>query len=276
MVYMRLATVRIGASATQAARIEGETAVLLSASDLGELMRNPDWRSAAAAESGREVAVADVAFVAPIATPGKVVCIGLNYRAHILEMGRELPSVPTLFAKYADALIGPRDDIVLPRESEAMDWEGELAVVIGSTVRRADADAARAAIAGYTILNDVTARDFQYRTSQWLQGKTFESSTPFGPVVVTPDEFDPDARITTLVDGEVVQNATIADLVFGPVDLVSYISTILSLRPGDVIATGTPAGVGQGMSPKRYLADGTRLTTRIDGIGELENICRVE
>jgi acylpyruvate hydrolase len=156
-----------------------------------------------------------------------------------------------------------------------MDWEGELAVVIGTTVRRADEEAARAAIAGYTVLNDVTARDFQYRTSQWLQGKTFESTTPFGPVVVTPDDFDLAARLTTSVDGEVVQSATVADLVFGPVELVSYISTIVSLRPGDVIATGTPSGVGHGMSPKRYLAEGTRLTTRIEGIGELDNVCRV-
>ena len=273
---MRLATVRTVSSATSAVRIDGKSAVYLPASDLGELMQNPNWRDEAATHSGRQVDVADVAFVAPIAVPRKVVCVGLNYRAHIEEMGRELPSMPTLFAKYPEAIIGPRDDIVLPPESAAMDWEGELAVVIGSTVRRADHAAAREAIAGYTILNDVTARDYQYRTSQWLQGKTFESTTPLGPVLVTPDEFDQDAaHITTIVDGEVVQHAPIADLVFGATDLVSYISTIVSLNPGDVIATGTPSGVGHGMSPKRYLGDGIRLVTRIDGIGELDNVCRV-
>jgi acylpyruvate hydrolase len=269
---MRLATVRSG-TATSAARLDGDTAVLLPAADLAELMRDPDWRTVAATATGR--AVADVTFTAPIVAARKVVCVGLNYRAHIVEMGRELPAVPTLFAKYPEALVGPRDDIVLPPESEAMDWEGELAVVIGATVRRADEETALAAIAGYTVLNDVTARDFQYRTSQWLQGKTFESTTPLGPVVVTPDEFDLSATLTTAVDGEVVQSATVADLVFGPAELVSYISTIVSLHPGDVIATGTPSGVGHGMSPKRYLADGTRLTTRIEGIGELDNVCRV-
>lgn len=274
---MRLATVRTSDSTTSAVRIDGQSAVVLPAPDIGGLMRNPKWREEAATHDGRRVDVADVAFVAPIATPGKVVCVGLNYRAHIEEMGRELPTMPTLFAKYPEALVGPRDDISLPRESAAMDWEGELAVVIGSTVRRADTTAAGSAIAGYTVLNDVTARDFQYRTSQWLQGKTFESTTPLGPVLVTPDDFDTDtAEITTLVDDEVVQRAPIADLVFGPIDLVSYISTIVSLNPGDVIATGTPSGVGHGMSPKRYLADGTRLVTRIDGIGELDNICRVD
>ncbi len=147
---MRLATVRTDSSATSAVRIDGESAVYLPASDLGELMQNPNWRDEAATHSGRQVDVADVAFVAPIAVPRKVVCVGLNYRAHIEEMGRELPSMPTLFAKYPEAIIGPRDDIVLPPESAAMDWEGELAVVIGSTVRRADQAAARQAIAGYT------------------------------------------------------------------------------------------------------------------------------
>lgn len=274
---MRLATVRTGDSATSAVRLDGQTAVVLPAPDLAALMDNPNWREQASAHDGPQLDASDVEFVAPITTPRKVVCVGLNYRAHIEEMGRELPTMPTLFAKYPEALIGPRDDITLPRESDAMDWEGELAVVIGSTVRRADAAAARAAIAGFTVLNDVTARDFQYRTAQWLQGKTFESTTPFGPVVVTPDEFDEAAaEITTCVDGDVVQRAPISDLVFGPVDLVSYISTIVSLHPGDVIATGTPSGVGHGMSPKRYLADGTRLTTRIDGIGELDNVCRVD
>ena len=183
---MRFATVRTGSSATSAVRIDGKNAVYLPASDLGELMQNPNWRDEAATHSGRQVDVADVAFVAPIAVPRKVVCVGLNYRAHIEEMGRELPSMPTLFAKYPEAIVGPRDDIVLPPESAAMDWEGELAVVIGSTVRRADHAAAREAIAGYTILNDVTARDYQYRTSQWLQGKTFESTTPLVPAPGDP------------------------------------------------------------------------------------------
>ena len=273
---MRLATVRTKSGETAAVRLEGGAAVALGATDLADLMRNPNWRKDAAVATGPEIDESGVAFMAPVLAPGKVICVGLNYRTHIEEMGREIPTFPTLFAKYSEALIGPAEDIVLPPESTAMDWEGELAVVVGSTVRRADAASAAAAIAGYTVLNDVTARDFQYRTNQWLQGKTFESTTPVGPVVVTPDEFDADAELSTLVDGEEVQRAPLADLVFSPADLVSYISTIVTLQPGDLIATGTPSGVGQGMSPKRYLREGTRLTTRIDGIGVLENTCRQE
>ncbi len=211
-------------------------------------------------------------------SPGKIVCVGLNYRSHILEMGRELPAHPTLFAKYIDALVGPYDDIELPPESDAMDWEAELAVVIGRSVRRADADAATAAIAGFTAINDVTMRDWQYRTPQWLQGKTFESTTPLGPVLVTPDDLPggvrPALRLTCRVDGELVQCADTADLVFDPVDLVRYISTIVTLRPGDLIATGTPGGVGHARTPPLHLRNGQILETEIDGIGELRNTVR--
>jgi acylpyruvate hydrolase len=248
--------------------------VLLPAPDLQTLLGHPDWRETARAGGPSPVGLDDVEFRAPLTRPGKVVCVGLNFAAHITEMGRDLPDFPTLFAKYADALVGPGDDIELPPESASMDWEGELAVVIGSTVRRADRAAAEAAIAGYTILNDVTARDYQYRTTQWLQGKTFERTTPVGPVVVTPDEFDFDAVLTTEVDGQVMQQSALSDLVFGPVALIEYISTIVSLHPGDIVATGTPHGVGHARSPQIYLEDGSVLVTRIDGIGELRNVCR--
>jgi acylpyruvate hydrolase len=154
-------------------------------------------------------------------------------------MGRDLPEYPTLFAKYPEALIGAFDPLTLPAESDQVDREAELAVVVGRRVRHAGAAAASEAIAGYSIINDVTLRDWEYRTPEWLQGKTFEATTPFGPHLVTPDEIAPDAKISCLVDGEVVQDSTIADLLFGPVDLVRYISTILPLDPGDVIATGT-------------------------------------
>jgi acylpyruvate hydrolase len=190
-------------------------------------------------------------------------------------MGRELPEYPTLFAKFADALIGPRDPIQLAPESSAVDWEAELAVVVGGTVRRAGAAEAEAAIAGFTVLNDVTMRDWQYRTTQWLQGKTFEATTPIGPVLVTPDELPggvrPALQLTAAVDGETVQKADTSDLVFDPVALVRYVSVIMTLRPGDVIATGTPGGVGHARKPPRYLAAGMTLTTEIEGIGRLEN-----
>jgi acylpyruvate hydrolase len=218
--------------------------------------------------------VADFAPVVP--APGKILCVGLNYAAHIREMGRELPEFPTLFAKFTPALVGAYDDIVLPAVSDAMDWEAELAVVIGQTVRHASAEAARAAIAGYAVLNDVTARDWQNRTPQWLQGKTFEATTPFGPYLVSPDEAGEGLTIGCDVDGEQMQRSDTADLVFDPVELVRYISTILTLSPGDVIATGTPGGVGHARTPERYLRDGAVLTTRIEGLGECRNRCRAE
>ncbi|MGH3391122.1 MAG: fumarylacetoacetate hydrolase family protein [Actinomadura sp.] len=274
---MKLATLRL-ADRTTAARVEGDHAVELDAPDVGALLARPGWRQPAAAATGTRhpLGTADYAPVVP--QPGKILCVGLNYRTHIQEMGRELPRYPTLFAKYTEALIGPYDDIVLPSASETIDWEAELAVVVGETVRNADLEQATAAIAGYSLFNDVTARDYQNRTLQWLQGKTFEATTPFGPVLVTPDELPADLalELSCEVDGEIMQRADTSDLVFGPARLISYISTILTLRPGDVIATGTPGGVGHARKPPRYLTDGSKLVTRAEGIGELSNTARAE
>jgi acylpyruvate hydrolase len=214
---------------------------------------------------------------APVVTrPGKIVCVGVNYAAHIAEMGRETPEFPTLFAKFPEALIGAYDDVVLPAASEAVDWEAELAVVIGTRVRHADGVAAEAAIAGYTVLNDVTARDWQYRTLQWLQGKTFEATTPIGPELVTPDEAGTGLALTCAVNGETVQSANTSDLVFGPAATIAYVSTILTLQPGDVIALGTPGGVGHARKRPRYLQPGQVLTTAIFGLGECRNTCVAE
>ena len=238
-------------------------------------MPPPAGAESAAAAGGEQHAVSSLDLAPVIPRPGKVICVGLNYRNHILEMGRELPEYPTLFAKFADALIGPRDPIRLAPESSAADWEAELAVVVGSAVRRADEEQAAAAIAGFCVLNDVTMRDWQYRTTQWLQGKTFEETTPIGPVLVTPDELPgtvrPSLPLTAAVDDETVQKADTSDLVFDPVALVRYISAIMTLRPGDVIATGTQGGVGHARKPPCYLAAGMTLTTEIEGIGRLEN-----
>ncbi|MGZ4550451.1 MAG: fumarylacetoacetate hydrolase family protein [Blastococcus sp.] len=273
---MRLATVRTTAG-TRAVRVEGDGYVDLGFADVGELLRQDDWQTRATAPGELQPA-GPVEFAPLVLQPGKVLCVGLNYRNHILEMGRELPAHPTLFAKFADALIGATDDIELAPESDAVDWEAELVVVIGSPVRRADEQQAAAAIAGFTVMNDVTMRDWQFRTKEWLQGKTFEGTTPLGPVLVTPDELTggvrPALEMTATLDGELVQKADTSDLVFDPVALVRYASTIFTLRPGDVIATGTPGGVGHARTPQRYLKDGDVLVTEIAGIGRLENTAR--
>lgn len=265
---MRLATLRLPGR-TAAARVDGDHAVELAGiADVGEALRRGALAEVATGPS-HELATADLAPV--VTAPGKIVCVGLNYRNHILEMGRELPRYPTLFTKYPEALIGPHDDIQVPPESDRIDWEAELAVVIGTTVRRATGAQAREAIAGYTVLNDVTMRDWQYRSPQWFQGKSWENSTPLGPVLVTPEELAADAVMTAAVDGQEVQRTAIDDLVHDAPTLVEYISTIFTLRPGDVIATGTPGGVGHARKPPRYLQPGQTLTTRIEGIGELVN-----
>lgn len=269
---MRLATIRAGA-ATRAVRIEADTAIDLGVADLGGLLAQPDWRARAAVRGAAEP-LEGVEYAPVVPRPAKIICLGLNYAHHIREMGRELPSHPTLFAKFADALIGARDDILLPPESSAVDWEAELGIVIGATVRRADPDRAAAAIAGFTVVNDISMRDWQRRSLQWLQGKTFERSTPVGPVLVTADEVGgvtPDLLLRCEVDGEVMQEARTSDLLFAPVDVVAYISTVITLRPGDLISTGTPGGVGEGRRPPVYLRPGQVVRTTVESIGELRN-----
>jgi len=269
---MRLATIRTG-GLTKAVRLDAGSAVEVGYPDVGALLATPGWVKHASGARGPHHDIASLEYAPVVVRPGKIVCVGINFRSHIAEMGRDAPKFPTLFAKYAEALVGAHDDIMLPRESEAMDWEAELAVVIGAPVRNADEAAADRAIAGYTILNDVTARDWQFRTLQWLQGKTFEATTPFGPELVTPDEAGADLALTCVVDGETVQSANTGDLVFGPVATIAYVSTILTLQPGDVISLGTPGGVGHARKPPRYLRPGQVLTTVIAGLGECRNTC---
>ncbi|WP_410599570.1 fumarylacetoacetate hydrolase family protein [Amycolatopsis sp. lyj-90] len=266
---MKFATVRLPGGATAAARIENGSAFLLDALDVGRMLQDESWRRARATGEVLDATALDYAPVIP--APGKIICVGLNYRSHIREMGREFPDYPTLFAKYPEALVGPYDPVRLPPDAPKVDWEAELALVMGKKVRWVDVDEAEEAIAGYTVINDVTMREHQYRTPQWLQGKTFEGTAPLGPVLVTPDELDPSAELTCALNGEVVQRARIDDLVFSPARLVSYISGILTLRPGDIIATGTPGGVGHASSPARYLTAGDVLTTGVAGIGSMEN-----
>jgi 2-keto-4-pentenoate hydratase/2-oxohepta-3-ene-1,7-dioic acid hydratase in catechol pathway len=274
---MKLATLRVNGS-TLAVRLDGDRLVDLGAADLGELFARDGWAAEAAAVDAATATTypvegADFAPVVP--RPSKIVCVGLNYRNHIQEMGRDLPEYPTLFAKFADSLIGAGDDIARPDETSEFDWEVELAVVVGAPVRRVKGADAENAIAGFTVLNDITCRDWQFRTREWLQGKMWDSSTPVGPYVVTPDELPggvrPALEVSLSVDGEVMQNDNTGDLLFDPVALVEYVSTVVRLNPGDIIATGTPGGVGHARDPKRYLLGGERVVAEIQGIGRLEN-----
>jgi acylpyruvate hydrolase len=275
---MRLATIRTAAG-TRAVRVDSTTATETGEADLRALLSRPDWRAHAEAAAGPSHPVEGLDYAPLVPSPEKIICVGLNYRDHVEEMGHEPPAFPTLFAKYAPALVGAFDDIELPAVSEQVDYEAELTVVIGAPVRNADDAAAAAAIAGYTVLNDVSVRDFQGRTSQFLQGKTFEHSTPLGPVLVTPDELGGDGTsgggwaISSRLDGEVMQSSTTDQLVFGAVELVRYLSAILTLNPGDVIATGTPGGVGHARRPPRYLTDGAEIVVAVEGVGECRNRC---
>lgn len=274
---MRLCTIRTNGS-TCAALVEGDSAHPLDVSDAGALLAAgplPTAGELRGRATGDPVAL-DTADLAPVVPrPPKILCVGQNYLAHIREMGAEPPEHPTLFAKFTTALVGPHDPIRLGPESERWDWEAELAIVVGRRVRRAGTDEAAAAIAGFTVCNDVTARDWQRRTSEWLQGKTWDSTMPLGPVLVTPDEVDGarDLAVRCVVDGEVMQDGRTCDLVFTPSEVVAYASTFVTLEPGDVIATGTPSGVGAGRTPPVFLRPGQEVRTSIEGIGELRNRC---
>ncbi|MFJ9520848.1 fumarylacetoacetate hydrolase family protein [Kitasatospora sp. NPDC101801] len=265
---MRLATVA-HAAGTSAAVLDGDTWRALPAADLSEFLAATS-QVPAAALAGEPIDGAVP--VLPLPAPRKVICCGLNYADHIRESGRDLPAHPTLFTKYADSLTGPDADLVLPPGLQ-VDWEAELAVVVGTTLRRADRSTALAGIAGYTVANDISVRDWQYRTAEWFQGKAWDASTPVGPVVVTPDEIDPAEGVEVIcrVNGEQVQRGNTRTLVFDPADLLAYISTFTVLRPGDLVLTGTPGGVGVARDPQRFLADGDVVEAEIPGIGRLRN-----
>jgi acylpyruvate hydrolase len=214
-----------------------------------------------------------VRFRPTVPRPGKIVCVGLNYLAHVEESRRDLPEYPVLFTKFAASLAGPYDPIPCPPESSAADYEGELAVVIGAPARRIGQDEALGAIAGYTVANDVTMRDFQNKTHQWLQGKAWDASTPLGPYLVTTDELDDPGNLTlrTTLNGETVQAASTRQLIFSIPKLISVISTFTTLEPGDLILTGTPSGVGFRREPPRLLAPGDVVAVEIECVGRIEN-----
>jgi 2-keto-4-pentenoate hydratase/2-oxohepta-3-ene-1,7-dioic acid hydratase in catechol pathway len=228
-----------------------------------------------AAETGRapRLARAEVALHAPVPDPPAILAIGMNYRAHVAEMGREAPEWQYWFNKQRTAIAGPGDPIVLPTVSDAVDYEGELALVIGPRCQHVPAARALEVVAGYTVINDVSARDWQWRSPTFTMGKSFDSHAPCGPELVTDDEVgDPgQLGIRTWVNGELRQDSSTADLIFGCAEMIEYLTTAFPLEPGTIIATGTPAGVGAGFNPPRFLADGDVVRIAIDGVGELEN-----
>ncbi len=210
---------------------------------------------------------------APVPDPPAILAIGMNYRAHVAELGREPPEFQYWFNKQRTAITGPGDPIVLPAVSDAVDYEGELAMVIGRRCQNVPATRALEVVAGFTIVDDVSARDWQWRTPTFTVGKSFDTHAPCGPEMVTVDELgDPDALvIRTWVNGELRQDSSTADMIFSCRDMIAYLSTAFPLEPGTVIATGTPAGVGAGFDPPRFLADGDTVRIAVEGIGELVN-----
>ena len=225
------------------------------------------------APAAAQLDLAAVKLKAPVPRPGKIICIGLNYHDHAAESNQPVPEYPTVFCKYANVVIGPGDAIVLPTVSDEIDYEAEFAFVIGRTAKNvAEADALNY-VAGYVPFNDVSARDYQMRTSQWTMGKTFDTFGPMGPALVTADEIaDPHSLdIQLSIDGEVLQSSNTRHLIFSVQQLIADLSAVMTLEPGDLISTGTPAGVGGARTPRRWLRAGETVRVEIEGLGVLEN-----
>jgi 2-keto-4-pentenoate hydratase/2-oxohepta-3-ene-1,7-dioic acid hydratase in catechol pathway len=277
---MRLVSFRKGTDSGFGVEREGKILPLSSAgyrNDTEFLAGGESALAAAHALLNKKTAVAfsinEVELLAPVLQPGKILCIGLNYRDHAIESGMAIPNVPTVFLKLPNAVTGPGANIVLPANSEQPDYEAEFAAVIGKGGRNIRAEDWEQHVLGYTILNDVSARDVQLATTQWTLGKSFDTFCPMGPAIVTTDELrDPHSLdIQLLINGETLQRSNTRELIFKLPQLIAHLSSIVPLEPGDVISTGTPAGVGLGREPKRWLKPGEEIVIRIEGIGELHN-----
>jgi len=238
----------------------------------------PDaWHKAASAlsDSGdtHTIALDTLTLLCPLPNPGKLLCVGLNYRDHALESRMEIPNTPTVFTKFASSIIGPGDTVRIPPITQQPDYEAELAVIIGTGGRNISADKWRDHVFGYTIVNDVSARDIQLATSQWVLGKSLDTFAPIGPWIVTADELtNPEEQdIKFDIDGVVLQSSNTRELIFKIPQLIEFISSIVPLAPGDIISTGTPSGVGLGHKPPRWLRNGETMTIEISGIGKLVN-----
>ncbi|MEN8161624.1 MAG: fumarylacetoacetate hydrolase family protein [Myxococcota bacterium] len=268
------------AAGTRIGRLEDEAVVDLAAA-ASELPRGlvallaagPLALGRASSADGPRLPVADLALEAPVPRPGKILAVGLNYRDHAAETGRDPPPVPVIFNKQTTAANGPYAPVHLPRASSALDYEGELGVVIGRRCRHVPRDRASEVIAGYVVVDDVTVRDWQARSPTMTMGKSFDTHCPFGPALVTPDEVgDPlGLSLRTWVNGELRQSASTKDLIFDPFVLIEHLSTAFTLEPGDLISTGTPAGVAAAMKPPRWLVPGDVVRVEIEGLGVIEN-----
>ena len=245
----------------------------LGVADVGELLASGVHSAELSEHAEPPIPPAEVTVRAPVARPGKIICVGLNYHDHCREQSIDAPEYPILFSKFANAIAHPGDRVRRPRATEKLDLECELAVVIGRRGAHLTREEARDAIFGYTILNDVTMRDLQREDRQWLRAKGSDGFAPTGPVVVTADELTAphDLRMRSSVNGETWQDSTTAEMIFDVPALVAFASRTITLEPGDLIATGTPAGVGHYQTPPRYLVGGDRMRCEIDGIGAIEN-----
>ena len=226
------------------------------------------------AGSGEEVALADVELLPPVPNPGKIICIGLNYRAHAIEGGNPIPDYPAVFMRCTTSLTAPGTAIIYPECSDKLDYEAELAIVIGKTATNVSAANALDYVAGYSCFNDGSVRDYQRKSTQWTMGKNFDGTGPFGPELVTPDELPAGAsglRIVARLNGQVMQDSNTADMIFDVATLIATLSEAMTLEPGDVIATGTPSGVGYARTPPVFMKPGDTIEIEIEGIGTLTN-----
>lgn len=282
MTSMRLVTFQLAGQARPGVLSDVNTVLDLSTIGFHSLLEfieaGPEGRSKAetfldqSPQNARH-SLGAVKLLAPIPKPRKLICVGLNYRDHALETGSEIPAVPTIFNKFATAVIAPGDNIVLPKVSKSPDYEAEFAFVIGRGGRNISADSWADHVYGYTIVNDVSARDYQRATTQWLMGKTFDTFAPMGPWIVTADEIaDPhDVDISLDINGETLQDSNTRELIFKVPDLIAFLSSVFTLEPGDIVSTGTPSGVGVARNPQRFLKAGDKVTVHIPKIGHLSN-----
>jgi len=240
------------------------SAIAVGATALKQALEMPDTS---------RISASSVHLLAPIPRPPRVFCVGLNYRDHAIESKMEIPKVPTIFIKLASAVIGPNGSVRIPALTKQPDYEVEFAIVIGKAGRNIAKENWQEHVFGYTILNDVSARDVQLATSQWILGKSFDTFCPIGPAIVTADEIaDPhNLDIKMTIGGEVLQHSNTRELIFKAPELISYISAVTALEPGDIISTGTPAGVGLGRTPQRWLQPGETMIAEVEGLGQLIN-----